>query len=340
MKLFPLLRLAATLTVAFVSARAAEAPPTSGSVTAASLKLEGTGFYLDQGKWAAIDPDARKEASVKFTAPARNGAYHISLHTVGENAGSSTYEVYLADKLLGRFECPLSNLPLEEGERFNQTWHAIEVSEGTLLEVRVRPGSKDGKAWSRGRWSKVVFYPTVPGNDGHGQSQLALAQAQREKLFRPVPRQTPGNATVKIAGELRQWHKVTLDLAGPFAAETDTAPNPFTGYRFDVTFTHESGQPSYVVPGYFAADGNAAETSATAGTAWRAHLSPDKAGRWNYRVSFTAGPNAATYGNGQALAPYDGVTGSFTIAPSNKTAPDFRADGRLTYYCVTRNNSD
>jgi len=31
---------------------------------------------------------------------------------------------------------------------------------------------------------------------------------------------------VKIAGELRQWHKVTLDLAGPFAAETDTAPGP------------------------------------------------------------------------------------------------------------------
>ena len=72
-------------------------------------------------------------------------------------------------------------------------------------------------------------------------------------------------------------------------------------------------------------------TSATAGTAWRAHLSPDKAGKWNYRVSFTAGPNAATAGNGSALAPYDGVTGSFTIAPSNKTGTDFRAGGRLTY---------
>jgi len=331
MKLLPLLRLAATLTVAFVAARAAEGQPTSGTVTAASLKLEGTGFYLDQGQWAAINPDERKEASVKFIAPARNGAYHITLHTVGENDGSSTYEVYLADKLLGRFECPLSNLPFEEGERFKQMWHAVEVSEGTLVEVRVRIGSKDGKEWSRGRWSKVVFYPTIPGDDGHGRSQLALARAQREKLFRPVPRQTPGDAGVKIAGELRQWHKVTLDLAGPFAAETDTAPNPFTGYRFDVTFTHESGRPSYVVPGYFAADGKAAETSATAGSAWRAHLSPDKAGRWNYRVSFTAGSNAATYGGGVALAPYDGLTGSFIIAASDKTAPDFRADGRLTY---------
>ncbi len=303
----------------------------TGTVTAASLELEGTGFYLDKGQWAAINPNERKEASVKFTAPARNGAYHIRLHTVGENDGSSTYEVYLDSKLVGRFVCPLSNQQFEEGERFNQTWHAVEVSEGTLVEVRARTGSKDGKEWSRGRWSKITFSPTIPGNDGHGESQLALAKAQRETLFRPVPRQTPGNASVKIAGELRQWHKVTVDLAGPFAAETDTAPNPFTGYRFDVTFTHESGQPAYVVPGYFAADGNAANTSATAGTAWRAHVSPDKAGKWNYRVSFTIGTNAATYGHAKALAPYDGVTGSFTIAPSNKNGTDFRAGGRLTY---------
>jgi hypothetical protein len=42
------------------------------------------------------------------------------------------------------------------------------------------------------------------------------------------------------------------------------------------------------VPGYFAADGNAGETSAESGTKWRAHLAPDKAGQWNYFVSFTA----------------------------------------------------
>ena len=226
--------------------------------------------------------------------------------------------------------CPPSNLTVEEGERFNQTWHGVEVSEGTLVEVRSQIGSKDGKESSRGRWSKITFSPTIPGNDGHGQSQLDLAKAQREKLFRPVPRQPSGNASVQIAGELRQWHKVSVNLAGPFAAETDTAPNPFTGYRFDVTFTHESGSPSYVVPGYFAADGNASNTSATAGTAWRAHVSPDKAGKWNYRVAFTTGPNAATYGKGTVLAPYDGLTGFFTITPSNKTGTDFRAGGRLT----------
>ena len=46
-----------------------------------------------------------------------------------------------------------------------------------------------------------------------------------------------------ISGELKQWHKVTLTLDGPFARERDSDPNPFTDYRLTVTFTHESGTP-------------------------------------------------------------------------------------------------
>ena len=41
-----------------------------------------------------------------------------------------------------------------------------------------------------------------------------------------------GDGHVAISGELRQWHDVTLNLSGPFCSETDTAPNPFTDYRF------------------------------------------------------------------------------------------------------------
>ncbi len=98
--------------------------------------------------------------------------------------------------------------------------------------------------------------------------------------------QGDGNGEVAIAGELRQWHKVTLTLDGPWARESDDGPNPFTDCRLTVTFRHESGSPQYVVPGYFAADGDAANHSADSGTKWRAHLSPDKTGRWSYHVSF------------------------------------------------------
>jgi hypothetical protein len=139
------------------------------------------------------------------------------------------------------------------------------------------------------------------------------------------------NSTVSVSGELRQWHKITLDVTGPFASERNADPNPFTDYRLTVNFTHESGSPSYDVPGYFAADGNAAESGAESGTVWRAHLSPDKPGRWNYRVSFVHGPDVALAGGGKALASLDGRRGSFKVTDTNKMGRDFRAKGRLTY---------
>ncbi len=145
------------------------------------------------------------------------------------------------------------------------------------------------------------------------------------------PRQPDGKGEAAITGELKQWHTVTLTLDGPFAQERDSQPNPFTDLAFNVFFTHESGTPSYTVPGYFAADGDAANTSAEAGTKWRAHLSPDKPGLWRYAVSFTSGMNAALDGGGKALAPFDGVSGTFNVAETDKTGRDFRAQGRLHY---------
>jgi hypothetical protein len=145
-------------------------------------------------------------------------------------------------------------------------------------------------------------------------------------------RQSDGSGAVAISGELKQWHKVTLTLDGPFAHERDNEPNPFTDCAMTVTFTHESGSPKYTVPGYFAADGNAANTSAESGTKWRAHLSPDKPGKWAYAVSFVKGKHVAvSEAKGDAVKPFDGQTGTFTIAPTDKTGRDFRAKGRLQY---------
>jgi hypothetical protein len=131
----------------------------------------------------------------------------------------------------------------------------------------------------------------------------------------------PGGDIV-ISGELKQWHNVIMTLKGPFASEDDSDPNPFADYRMDVVFTHESGDPSYTVPGYFAADGNAAETSAEGGDRWRAHLSPDKTGNWDYKISFSLKDEPTEW---------DGISGRFHVAPSDKVGPDLRAKGRLQY---------
>ena len=133
-----------------------------------------------------------------------------------------------------------------------------------------------------------------------------------------------------VAGEMKKWQPVTLSFLGPQLSETGT-PNPFTDFRLEVTFQH--GDRKFVVPGYFAADGNAAETSATSGRCWRAHFMPDEPGNWTYRASFRKGNGIAVSENPTAGEPtaFDGVSGSFTIAPAEKSAPGFYAKGQLEY---------
>ena len=158
---------------------------------------------------------------------------------------------------------------------------------------------------------------------------LAVKPRRPPEPIAPAADASDRNGAISVSGELRAWHKVTLDLIGPAAAETDTSPNPFTDFRYTVTFTHESGSPRYRVPGYFAADGRAGETGATRGSVWRAHLSPDRPGRWTFAVDFQQGPKVALGASGSDLTPYHGMKGEFTIGPSDKRGRDFRAHGRL-----------
>jgi hypothetical protein len=300
-------------------------------VEAISLPLEGTGFYIDRKKWAAINPDRHREAAVSFPAPMSNGRFRIKLHVVGESDGNSTFEVSVGDRSLGWITAAPSREMFEEGPAFAHTWRDVIINEGERITVRARIASSDGKEYSRGRWSKIEF-SAIEADPGKESARLDLAAEQAAAaMARRVERKPDGDGAVTVTGELKQWHAVTLQLAGPFAAENDTAPNPFTDLRFDVTFTHESGAPRHTVPGYFAADGDAAQTSATAGNVWRAHLSPDKPGRWTYEVSFTRGPHVAMNGGGQPIAPYQGRRGEFTVGPTDKTGRDFRARGRLVY---------
>jgi hypothetical protein len=137
----------------------------------------------------------------------------------------------------------------------------------------------------------------------------------------------------QISGELKKWHKVTLTFDGPQTSET-AEPNPFLYYRFNVQFTHQNSGKSYLVPGYFAADGNAANTSADSGNKWRVHFAPDEIGAWKYRVSFKRGENVAVSDEeaaGRSAGFIDGQSGSFDIAATDKTGRDFRGKGMPQY---------
>ena len=135
-----------------------------------------------------------------------------------------------------------------------------------------------------------------------------------------------------VSGELMRWHKVTLTFDGPNTSET-ASPNPFLDYSFEVTFTHPGSGKTYVIPGYYAACGNAANNSCTAGNKWRVHFAPDRTGTWNWQASFRSGNNVAINGGGTTAGFMHGQTGSLNISESNKTGRDHRSKdlGRLQY---------
>ena len=137
-------------------------------------------------------------------------------------------------------------------------------------------------------------------------------------------------ADYKIEGELKQWHRVTLTFEGPDSSEQAT-PNPFLDYRLQVKFTNN--KKTYSVPGYYAADGVADESSANSGNKWRVHFMPDSTGAWSFTASFRKGTHIAVSDNPEAGSPthFDGTKGSFQVGASNKSAPDNRAKGRLDY---------
>ena len=136
---------------------------------------------------------------------------------------------------------------------------------------------------------------------------------------------------VQLDGELKKWHKLTLTFDGPQTAEM-ADDNPFLHYRLDVTFAHND--QTYIVPGFYAADGRAAETGGDSGNKWMARFTPGKTGTWKYSVSFKKGKNIAVAKDptgGEPAGFMDGATGSFTIEDTDKTGTDNRAKGRLSY---------
>lgn len=135
----------------------------------------------------------------------------------------------------------------------------------------------------------------------------------------------------QIEGELKKWHRISLVFKGPQTSEMDEN-NPFLNYRLDVTFSN--GESEYLVPGFYAADGDAAESSAESGNKWMVRFTPDKTGEWSYAVSFKKGEAIAIADqiSGAESAGYmDGLKGSFLVTANDKSGEDNRKKGRLEY---------
>ncbi|MEM9462164.1 MAG: DUF5060 domain-containing protein [Myxococcota bacterium] len=163
----------------------------------------------------------------------------------------------------------------------------------------------------------------APGSDCTVDSDCASGQCSPGGQC-----EAPPPFDCQVLGTLERWHRVEVRCTGPQASEGDDAT--FTDHRMSVTFTQ--GGSTYVVPGHFAADGNAANSGATSGTQWRAYFMPPATGTWDYTVSMRTGSNIAVDPSptaGSPVAGLDGAQDSFSVAPSSKTGRDMRARGLL-----------
>lgn len=337
-------------------------PPKAAASKEANLSMSAkmfsdgkiSGYYLEKGRSLAINPDRNKNGSASRTFPYPTGKYNVTLHAVGENDGGSSYSLKVDDDILGAFKCPLSKEQFEEGSKYNKTWKGIEITEGAVIVVTSKVGSADGQEFSRGRWNKLTF-TAADLKTRQAVAPVAKSQAKQSKHAAtsgsvktsptksvsnaPLqqPRMPNGDGTVTVSPNPMQWHKTTLFINGPYAHEKDNSPNPFTDYSLSVTFKHSDGT-AYTVPGYFAADGDAANSSAESGTTWKVHFAADRTGNWNYTVHFMTGKDAALnpvavagQSGVAALKPFDSVTGTFAVAASDTVGRDLRSQGRLQY---------
>jgi hypothetical protein len=137
----------------------AKADATALKLEAASYSIEDTGYYLDKKKWLAINPGKNKTAKAGQAFPFVSGHYDVTLLAVGEEDGQSVYDVTVNDQSIGKFTCPLSSVPMEEGAAYHQTWKNVPVDSGDIIAVEATIASKDGKEFSRARWAGITFIP-------------------------------------------------------------------------------------------------------------------------------------------------------------------------------------
>lgn len=139
--------------------------------------------------------------------------------------------------------------------------------------------------------------------------------------------------TTTLCGQqYRQHEPITLEFKIEPTSET-ASENPFTDYRLQVDFV--SGSYHLSVPGYYAADGNAANTGATTGGVWKVKFVPHLSGDWRYTVSFKKAGNIALSQDlysGNPVVPHDGKRETLQVLPALENGDFFATRGRLMHH--------
>lgn len=314
--------------------------------------MDGYQSWLDEynpvtGKWLVLAdaPDARDH----FNAAVVNNKLYAfagrrtSKRTEQDMALTNSYgNVY--DFSTNQWEAVTQNLAIPTQRAGNAAFiwkNEIIIGGGESLahesaHAEVEAYNSETKTWrswpalQQGRHGSgfavvddYVYIASGSGNRGGGPE---LTSIERLKLPSKAYNETSGN--VDVTPVYKKWHTVELSFEGPQTSET--APeNPFLNYRLSVEFKNK--ETRYTIRGFYAADGNASETSAGKGNIWKVRFSPELLGEWSYSAVLDYGAAVAMEDDSQQGKSVDisNAEGSFIVTDSDKDGVDFRANGRL-----------
>lgn len=155
--------------------------PTGDPITLAAVDFEDQGnFYVDGGKWLAIQPGSSPiSATATTTFSGSAGTYDLTLHAVGENDGSSSYKVYVGGSLVGEYTVPMSTQTFEEGSKYDKIWSGVSVPAGAEIKVTATTASADGQEWARARWRSVELTPVGQVSVARRPSPASISRPTR-----------------------------------------------------------------------------------------------------------------------------------------------------------------
>lgn len=121
---------------------------------------------------------------------------------------------------------------------------------------------------------------------------------------------------------------ITLSFNGPQTSEYDSV-NPFLNYLLLVEFSSNGSKK--MIRGFYAADGNAANTGSDSGAVWQVRFIPEVIGEWTYSANLYKGDSVAINNNIENAEQIElaNSNGKFVVVDSEKNANDKSFKGRI-----------
>jgi hypothetical protein len=91
-----------------------------------------------------------------------SGRYDVTIETMLEEDGESTYRLYVNGRVTGEFTNPRTDVDFSSA---THTWDGVPLRGGDTIRVASSTHSNglipegDGYGWARGRWRHLVFTP-------------------------------------------------------------------------------------------------------------------------------------------------------------------------------------